>query len=289
MESYRNSSIILPKEIIDKKFKDHITIHKEDCTQINCFEPDNTETPKDCERIFGNSFGPFLPESYFNQKIRIVALLKEDYIVKDSFFSESDPDRGHHDKASEYNEWEKIQSNDTYSSLAKLIGSIVQAMDSTKWKETCFLKNTAIINVNPFPGLAIKGIFNSADIDREPYLLEWANLSYEKIKEQIDLFEPKIVFAGGVMKCFLPNNYFTNIRNGITVPNATIFGRTIENAYVIKANDDVGIYIDKKGTYWFDDNHPFYYSRKNTVDKHANSLYKLLREHFKTNIQDYGI
>ena len=116
-------------------------------------------------KIKGNSFGPFYPEDYFKENnFRVLWLLKESYIMKDSWYFSCD--RGNHKQAEDYvgyfEEYDKFD-NTTHDNILKLMCSFLKS--AKKIKEGAsgeeVLKHICILEVNHFPGLA----FNSFESD----------------------------------------------------------------------------------------------------------------------------
>lgn len=296
LRSYRDSSLVLSNDKINNGFKEHVTIHKEDCLldllELFPAEKDETDPKKGYTKIYGNSFGPFRPKQYFEEDLRIVALLKEDYIEADSadsFITSSD--KGGRDKTIDFRSKEDIQAYATYQNLARIVSSIVKALNNDEPgedDEESLMKHTSVINVNPFPGLSINGVRKSAEVDNvryeKNYLRQWAELSKIKIQALIDILNPNVVFSGGVLRFFLTNNnLFSEVQDNTNCNNfGQVFDRTIKNVYFVDdAYPNFCIYIDSKGTIWIDDVHPSY--KLLSVEPHtarlSNKLKKIIQSY----------
>ena len=262
-DSYLESFVVLPNEEIESGFNKYVTIDNSKCQQIYMFgkylkkeKQQSSETIK----IKGNYFGPFMPEKFLEQEIRIVALLKEDYIENDSFYFKKD--RGGHIKSKDFGA-NNYTENATYRNLSQILNAII-GVDNPE--STDFIEHTAIININPFPGLSIKKrskeSFVTDSVDKgSPILKFWAKESKEMIIKQLALLEPTIVLSGNVLRYYLSTpNLFELVRNNRLTPQnfGTVFNRRICNAKIAAAFPDVGIYVDEHKTIWIDDNHPSY-------------------------------
>ena len=263
-ESYRSSSVDIPVSLIQSGFKDYVTIKSEDCLRITLFDQtvkDNREASSEYVTINGNSFGPFFPDKYLEQELRIVALLKEDYIEHDSFYNKND--RGGHNKAEQFANFNYFE-NATYINLSRYVNSIIRKIDphafDGKSESSVFEEHVAIINVTPFPGLSIKKNSKGDYIKETSTKIEfWAKKSTEIIEEQIDLLSPSIVISGNVLRYYLSvPDFFMKVRENTLSPEqfGVVFNRQIQQAYISKAYPDTVIYIDEHYTIWLDDNHP---------------------------------
>ena len=157
--------------------------------------------------LFGYSFGPFDCDSYLRSDCRVVYLLKEPVLRRESY---ENGDRGFHDQAKEYL-FEYINTgkmSPPYPQIARNVYSIFHAFDeeSKVFKDSdnemteaynLLLNKTAIINVNNYPSLG--GSSNNTLIDK------WAKENKNTIVELIKLLEPTIIISGTSLGKFINN------------------------------------------------------------------------------------
>lgn len=201
--------------------------HSRDCATINPAEvsyieldgnvlKDETQDKVKYETIYANSGGAFLPE-WEHSDIKLLFILRESYILEDSFYNCKEPDRGGHKMNELYiegrdwvwNFWE----NATYRNMVKITfftylvknGEINEIINNDwnggfkgiwgkKWDEACkiFIKHAAVISVNPFPALA----FPSTRTDKS-LLNKWLFIPEIKsmLQEEVKELNPKCVYG----------------------------------------------------------------------------------------------
>lgn len=165
----------------------------------------NEDLVTDWHPIFANSFGPFYPSEYFKREnFRIVWLLKESYIMKDSWVK---GDRGKHNQAKEYIDYFEAYGefgNTTYDNILKLSRTILTTLDvideNASHKEVLY--HICILEVNHFPGLA----FNGTD-SNDKLIGEWAALNTVLIKLLIKFYAPSVLIGGMTLGHFFPDGY----------------------------------------------------------------------------------
>lgn len=181
-------------------------------------EKDSKEYVTEYYPIFGNSFGPFNSEEYFLSETKVLWLLKESYIEKESWVKN---DRGKHNQAKYYykEDWETLCSDDgnpTIANVVKLSSIIlsyinkniipfnraVEIFNDIKYENAKFdkwnnwmrgvMNHICILEVNHFPGLA----FASRDTNNGN-IKEWFDKNTELIQQLIKYYSPSIVVVGG--------------------------------------------------------------------------------------------
>lgn len=213
----KNCHIIIEKSKIEEyKNKKFATINPDDVSKIVI----NGEVVKNKMQdgieyvtILSNIGGAFSQE-WAKSDIKIPFILRESYILYDSFIN---GDFGGHDKIKEYTEgddWkENLWENVTYRNMVKItyltylmkIGEISEIINddiagefkrifSEKWNEACeiFIKHAAVISANPFPALA----FSSTRTDQS-LLNKWLSIPEIKsmLQEEVKEFNPKCVYG----------------------------------------------------------------------------------------------
>ena len=199
--------------------------HSRDCATINPAEvsyieldgnvlKDETQDKVKYETIYANSGGAFLPE-WEHSDIKLLFILRESYILEDSFYNCKEPDRGGHKMNELYiegrdwvwNFWE----NATYRNMVKFTYllylnkyNMVDDRLNNGWedvkKDACevFIKHTAVISANPFPGLA----FNSTKTN-QTLLKEWLSFPEirSKLQSEVNALSPKCVYGAFDLGC----------------------------------------------------------------------------------------
>lgn len=138
-------------------------------------------------RIYANSFGPFNAEKFFNKKKAIIWLLKEPYVKNKELQDLNNGKRqflGMHGQGQEYyndgwNVIKQIPKNDGNPTIANVIriSKVIlekQGVPFNGTKEeimTQVMEHICIIEVNPFPGLALSGTDSDNDL-----LKDWLNI-----------------------------------------------------------------------------------------------------------------
>lgn len=201
---------LLRKECI---FIHHNRLHSADFSEAT-IKPDDVNVKLNLENedlatewypIFANSFGPFYPSEYFKKEnFRIVWLLKESYIMKDSWVK---GDRGKHNQAKEYTvyfEENGYFDNDTHDNILKLSRTILTTLEviDKEASDKEVLNHICILEINHFPGLAFK-----TTESKSKSIGEWAELNTELIKALIAFYEPNIIIGGHTLGHFFPESY----------------------------------------------------------------------------------
>lgn len=237
----------------------------------------NEDLVTDWHPIFANSFGPFYPSEYFKREnFRIVWLLKESYIMKDSWVK---GDRGKHNQAKEYIDYFEVYGefgNTTYDNILKLSRTILTTLDvideNASHKEVLY--HICILEVNHFPGLAFQSP-NSND-----YLIgEWAELNTDLIKTLVAFCKPNIIIGGHTLGHFFPvgyryeeNHYIEHISDEIKKSinngmNFEVLGFRLVDSNWNKDMTPNFLFKTKEDCFMIDANHP---SRKiNYLEKIA--------------------
>lgn len=131
--------------------------------------------------ISANEGGAF-SEDWEKSRLKILFILRESYILKDSFFKNND--RGGHKMNRLYDDNAELYSNPTYRNMVKITYYAYLCMKGISltnfdfcqkevWDEACsvFRSNAAVISVSPFPGLAFKSTRTNLS-----YLKEWIEI-----------------------------------------------------------------------------------------------------------------
>ena len=182
------------------------------------FDLSNVEVlPTKFYPIFANSFGPFNPKAFFDpdpDNIKILWLLKESYISKDSWIKKGD--RGGHDQAKEYNKWENIKgTNDTKERVVKITKKILSiidkksTIDKVDWEadsdETYqkVMDHICILEVQHFPGLNFLGV-ETDDQTKYGKFRVWAELNKPLYETLIKFYSPTIIIGGYTLPYLFP-------------------------------------------------------------------------------------
>lgn len=151
-------------------------------------------------RIYANSFGPFNPIEYFkNGNFRILWLLKEPYIMKESWVK---GDRGKHNQAKEYTDYfgkNGYFGIDTYDNILKLSRTILTTLKviDEKASDNEVLNHICILEVNHFSGLAFQSPNSNDDL-----IGKWAEVNAEIIKNLIAFYTPNVIIGGNTIGHF---------------------------------------------------------------------------------------
>lgn len=152
--------------------------------------------------ISANEGGAFSPD-WENSRLKILFVLRESYILKDSFFKNND--RGGHKMNRLYDDNAELYSNPTYRNMVKITYYAYLSMMGTPsadinfrqksvWDEACsvFRSNAAVISASPFPGLAFKSTRTNL-----AYLKEWIEIPEVQslLKDKINELNPKRIYA----------------------------------------------------------------------------------------------
>lgn len=196
-------------------------------------------------KIHANSFGPFNPDKYFNinRTHRILWLLKEPYIKLQSWY---DGDRGCHNQAGEYRQWEAIKE-ENYSLIALIeysrklleqLGIVYTGKNEAEIMEK-YMGHICIIEANHFPGLA----FNKNE-SNDSLVKKWYKINQNLLKVLVDFYDPQILIGGGTFNNFIDED-FNIVANNIKNEKLFIFGDLIENwSYVTRKDQKDQIDIE---------------------------------------------
>lgn len=237
-----------------------VTITQEMCESLQLFSEEGLfdNEPIDEQHYFkihGNSFAIEDVDLLLNANYRIVVILKESYISKQSFAS---GDRGHHNYSQEIRSIIEEDGTNTYPNLQSLLCDIIRGKNRISVgipDIDVFLNHVAIINLNPFPGIE-KIENNKQSSQRDTVWNFWANKSCHIIEELLEIINPQLVVCGGTLKYLLSDkSFFEKVKNGI-FSECSVLNRKIEKGKVFNLNPFIGFYTDSKGTLWVDENHP---------------------------------
>lgn len=212
--------------------------------------------------VFGNSFGPFNPEKYCKQDLKILWLLKEPLIKSRTSWLKGD--RGGHNQALYNQTWEKMEENPTVENLIKITREILQIVNERKYTEQEAMEHICILEVNHFPGLAFQSSNSNDDL-----IGEWAQWNEELIRELIGFYNPNIIIgAQSFMGYFTSNlnllNWFSDSNNNENsvyedgCPNI-IFKNIIKKTW--GGTDKHSMVRTEDGRYWINAYHPGVYGK----------------------------
>lgn len=157
-----------------------------------CLEKDGKESLE----IKPNLFGPICPEKYFSTDFRILWLLKESYITKESY---DEGDRGGHNQAKDRYE-EPLgdgKGDATYRKIIKTVSLLVNNKEIDD--NEVFRNHTSILNVNIFPALC-----SSSSTD---FLIgQWASINKSLLEQQLVLYKPTVIICGFTLQHFFPDS-----------------------------------------------------------------------------------
>lgn len=155
MKLLREECVFIRKEyLVAANHNKYATLNPDDEGVKNKISPNNLVT--EWFPIFANSFGPFNPQKYFASPIKILWLLKEPFIEKETWIK---GDRGKHDQAEENKNWDEIEENPTLENLIKRTQTILNEINhksESTISEQAAMSQTCILEFNHFPGLAFK-------------------------------------------------------------------------------------------------------------------------------------
>ena len=214
MKLLRNECIYVSKEyLVSANHKATATLDPNDEGIKNILSRNNLVT--DWYPIFANSFGPFNPKAYFESSIKILWLLKEPFITKESWVKS---DRGGHNQALENRLWDNIvnEDNKTLINLINRTKTILNALNGNQTgnriSEQDTMNHICILEVNHFPGLN----FKKADSGKE--IGQWAKLNKELLKKLIGFYAPSIIIGGNTIGHFysnVKNRYINTLQNTV--------------------------------------------------------------------------
>lgn len=284
MELLRDCCLFVNEDYLTQANDNHYVTLDSDSTGIK-FQLSKDDKVFEWYPIFGNSFGPFNPEEYFNCDFRILWLLKEPFIEKESWVK---GDRGRHNQADEYVEWYKKYNelgNPTHDNILKLSRLILTELREIKESDSDekVMSHICILEVNHFPGLA----FNSKESNNS-LIGKWAELNKSLIGNLMSFYKPSIILGGydvlGIL-CegtdqarqnlfkYLTDHSYSELISDSGYPDTTILHSQISASYnkeivyttqkgEIKSQS-VSLIKDKNGWSWFATPHPSYGTFKN--------------------------
>lgn len=185
----RNQRIFIPKIIVDGWSRDECTL-KIDEVQTNI----SPEEFSNYYEIKANTVGPLYPADYSSNKYNplILFLLKEPFIEKDSWLNN---DRGGHNQVDIWLD----KSYDTQRKALKYAEVFLNELNIKYENQDDYLKHLCVINVQFFPGLALK-----KSRTKDSFLKLWAEKNQIIIQTLVDLYNPKYIIGGNTL------NYFIN-------------------------------------------------------------------------------
>lgn len=220
MKLLRDECVFVNKDyLVRANHKDCATLNPDDDGVRNLII--SLDNATDWFPIFANSFGPFDPIRYFESPFKILWLLKEPYITKESWIK---GDRGGHNQAKYNRYWDQIENN-TIKNIINLtkymLINIQKIMSSNQLGEISnqyIMNHVCILEVNHFSGLYFKS-YKTDDNRKEEQFLKWTNYNKKLIKTLIDFYEANIVIGGFTfMGQFASNenllNYYATKENG---------------------------------------------------------------------------
>ncbi len=194
-----NTIYILKSEAEEYKNSSKVTI---DPYKVKLEDELRDDEREDYYRIRANSFGPFAPRAYFKlpKEQRIVWLLREPLLKKGSW---DEGDRGGHNQAEEYHNWEGIKEEPgtkqnliKYTKvLLKKLGFLENDNDDDETMNQV-MKHICILEINHFPGLAFNGTNSDLNL-----IKNWYEINLPILKELIKFYDADIIVMGGVHEC----------------------------------------------------------------------------------------
>lgn len=157
------------------------------------------------ETILRNEGGIFSP-NWESSNMKILFILKESYILKDSF---DNNDRGGHKMNTLYNDNnDDLWDNATYRNIVKIsyytflsmngmssLAPSTNFKDHETWSKACdvFKNNVAVMSANPFPALAFNSTKTNAAL-----LKRWLQIDEIKnqLKSAVENISPNIIYSG---------------------------------------------------------------------------------------------
>lgn len=197
--------VLKQHEIFQKEISDKIIYLPQNYLCNGTINPNNClgKPEANAIEIKANVLGPICPEKYFSSDFRVLWLLKESYITKESFEEKEKPDRGGHYQAEDRCK-EPLGDNgdNTYRRIIETTYLIVKNKNYKDIKNISecfdvFRHNTCILNVNDFPGLCGQGSTDSI-------IYEWAQINKEQLTKCIKLYKPNVIIGGNTLRHFFP-------------------------------------------------------------------------------------
>lgn len=202
LQMHSKSYVMIPKDAIESyRSSQSATINMKDCHYISIMGKavkDERIEGVEYETIYANEGG------HFDSQRKILAVLKESYILSESF---DDFDRGGH-HPNEYVSHKDIWENTTYSNLSKIafyMETLHESLscDDVDWNDeairekayNALKKYFCVVSVLPFPGLA----FNGTTTDMKE-LEEWMKVPEvkERFADYVKKMNPYVIYSGGV-------------------------------------------------------------------------------------------
>ena len=217
--------------------------------------------------ISANEGGAFSPD-WEQSKLKLLFILRESYILKDSFFKNND--RGGHKMNQLYDDNEELYNCPTYRNMVKTTFYLYRSMvglsltninfrQKEVWDEACsvFRSNAAVISASPFPGLAFKSTRTNLS-----YLKEWIEIPEVQslLKAKIDELNPKRIYAAFDLGWVSTYSHLFGWLKGRTLKELVdcegeqkVLGKSILSGGVSNGRTYA---IDKNGVLWVQGLHP---------------------------------
>lgn len=162
--------------------------------QIHVLKPKLLRDSMSYSPIFANSHGPYIPEAYFDKTERLLWILSESYLYRESWLS---GDKGNNNLIALYDSPEKIteENNPTHKTIFDISSRILRKLFDSELTPEAVMEHVAIIEVNPFPGLAFNDSGSRTNTDYNILLTQWVPLFRELIKFFIDILAPSVVLS----------------------------------------------------------------------------------------------
>jgi hypothetical protein len=217
--------------------------------------------------IKANEGGAFSPD-WEKSKLKILFILRESYILKDSFFKNND--RGGHKMNQLYGDNAELYTNPTYRNMVKITYYAYLSMMGTLntnpnfrsksvWDEACsvFRSNAAVISASPFPGLAFKSTrTNMGYLKKMIEIPEVQSL----LKAKIDELNPKRIYAAFDLNWVSTYSHLFGWLKGRTLKELVdcegeqkVLGKSIVSGGILNGRTYA---IDRNGVLWVQGIHP---------------------------------
>jgi len=217
--------------------------------------------------ISANEGGAFSTE-WEHSKLKLLFILRESYILKDSFFKHND--RGGHQMHKLYDDNAELYSNPMYRNIVKITYYAYLSLEGISceninfrqkevWDAACsvFRSNAAVISVSPFPGLAFKSTRTNLS-----YLKEWIEIPEVQalLKAKIEELNPKRIYAAFDLGWVSTYSHLFGWLKGRTLKELVDCEgeQMILDRCVVSGGSVEGCTyaIDKKGVLWVQGIHP---------------------------------
>lgn len=217
--------------------------------------------------ISANEGGAF-SHDWEQSKLKLLFILRESYILKDSFFKNND--RGGHKMNQLYADNEELYNCPTYRNMVKTTFYLYRSMlglsltninfrQKEVWDEACsvFRSNAAVISASPLPGLAFKSTRTNLS-----YLKEWIEIPEVQslLKAKIDELNPKRIYAAFDLGWVSTYSHLFGWLKGRTLKELVdcegeqkVLGKSILSGGVSNGRTYA---IDKNGVLWVQGLHP---------------------------------